>query len=348
MDLSIDKIKNGELEEAKDVRKIGDVFVPYESFLESGNVYNNTIYMKPLDMENIDYIPYTRIDDYNGVVRTLKSGDTTYALKETIDLDGNGELNYMFTASAKLEVLELFASHQDLLTLVETNQSNFNSKKAFSSNSAEYLYKLRIRPSNNDLTNIIVYDNIESAYGDNEYWRGTFNGVDTSYAGEQGYNVKVYYSDNPSAGSLSSDSSWKVYDDNVDNGQVKSVAFEFLDDEGNYAYIPAKTYTYVIIKMVAPENKLETRAYNNSWTEWRAYKGGNLVVGADGLLSNVVEVNLPLPESDSTAKDIDPETDTPVSPNTIDNIIKVVIITLVVMSILIISYYKMKKAKQSI
>ena len=100
--------------------------------------------------------------------------------------------------------------------------------------------------------------------------------------------------------------------------------------------------------MVAPENKLETRAYNNSWTEWRAYKGGNLVVGADGLLSNVVEVNLPLPESDSTAKDIDPETGNPVSPNTIDNIIKVVIITLVVMSILIISYYKMKKAKQSI
>jgi len=357
LDLSIDDIKKGTISGLAFPSFVMDVFVPYESFLENGVVYNNTIYMEPIEYKTRNFIPYSRINDYNGVVQTLSNGDTTYALKEDIDLNGNNTLDYMFTSTAKLEVIELYASHQDLLTLVETDQSNFNSRRAISSTFTNYIYKLRVRPSNNDITNLIIYDNLETAYGNNKHWEGEFVGIDTTYAESQGYVIDVYYSEKVDAGSLSTDRSWALYDETtVDKSKVKSLAFRYLDGEGNYVYIPAKTYTYVAIKMKAPIEDSYDNAYNNSWTEWTAYDNGEIVTGVNGIVSNIVEISLPRTKvgPHPTVEDLDdpsassnnlsnnPKTD---SPNTGDYISIVLAIFVTFLYIFMYSAIKLKQSK---
>ena len=356
LDLSINEIKNGTIKGLS--LPSFDIFVsvPYESFLETGKSFENIIYMEPINLSKVNYIPYARINDYNGRVQTLEMKDDVYALKETIDLNDNGKLDYMFTSVATLEVLDLQATHQDLLTLVETTDNNYTSRNAVSSVSKNYQYKLRVRPSNNDITNLVIYDNIETAYGKNNHWQGAFDGIDLSYAEGQGYDIDVYYSDKSDAGTLSDDKSWKKYDDRVDKESVKSLAFVYKNEDGDAAYIPAKTYTYVVIKMVAPAEDSYDKAYNNSWTEWTAYKNGAVVEGVSGIVSNVVQVNLPganvsdIPHptgndsSDEEVSDEIKEYDSPKtnSPETVDYILRVVALSVVLLIIIVYSVKKLK------
>ena len=76
---------------------------------------------------------------------------------------------------------------------------------------------------------------------------------------------------------------------------VKSLAFEYLDDEGNPAIIPANNLTYVLVNMKAPENKdITTCAYNGCWTQWTALNEFNQPVDfITGINSNIVKVILP-------------------------------------------------------
>lgn len=315
LDFSTDKFDDGEISALYLPKFYLNITVSYESYLEFGANYTNVIYMEPINRDNLDYIPLVYINDYNGYLHTLSSNVyKEYSRIDTDDLNNNGVDDVMYFDEAELSILDLVASYQDVLVLVQTNQNNYTVNEAVSSVSTDYSYKLRIRPGNNDITNLVVYNNLETAFGDNKYWNGTFNGVDTSYAENQGYNIKVWYSEKSDAGSLSEDDSWKEYvEGTTDKGQVKSVAFEYLNDDGTYAYLPKKTYTYVEVQMKSLDVDSLYATYNNCWTEWNAYDNGVIIPDVTGIVSNVVIVKLPgtdLPEEIVKDQEIEiPETD---------------------------------------
>ena len=133
-----------------------------------------------------------------------------------------------------------------------------------------------------------------------------FLDVDTTYAENKGYTVKVWYSPNKTVGTLTEDTSWQVYDEStVDKSKVKSLAFQYLietdDTTGTSidaidpAVLPANSLTYVLIKMKAPNDEsIKTLARMDCWTQWNAIDEFDQPVDfITGINSNVVKVALP-------------------------------------------------------
>ena len=193
---------------------------------------------------------------------------------------------------------------------MQTDKSNYSTGTVKASPDSEYTYKLRARTGSANVTNLVIYDSIEeyvqdpysaeqnfiTAYGTKKHWNGEFLGVDTSYAENKGYKVKVYYSENAKAGNLSDDDSWKEYSDSVDKSKVKSLAFEYLnkDDESQKAVLPANSQTYVLVKMKAPpEENRKILSYNGCRTQWQALDDYDRPVDfITGINSNIVKVSL--------------------------------------------------------
>ena len=84
---------------------------------------------------------------------------------------------------------------------------------------------------------------------------------------------------------------------------VKSLAFEYLDSNGNPAVFPANSLTYVLIKMKAPDQEnVKELARMDCWTLWTAMDDFDRPVDfITGINSNVVKVALPtsVKENDS-------------------------------------------------
>ena len=81
----------------------------------------------------------------------------------------------------------------------------------------------------------------------------------------------------------------------TDKTKVKALAFEFLNDLGNPAIIPANSLTYVLINMKSPLDKnITTLARNDCRTEWNVIsESGQIIDGIVGINSNIVKVALP-------------------------------------------------------
>ena len=85
------------------------------------------------------------------------------------------------------------------------------------------------------------------------------------------------------------------YQEHMDKTKVKSLAFEYLDSEGNPAILPANSLTYVLIKMKSPaDESIKTLARMDCRTQWNAIdEFGRPVDFITGINSNVVKVALP-------------------------------------------------------
>ena len=228
--------------------------------------------------------------------------------KDSEDVNGNGSTNdYIYSDNSSYSIISVISSHQDVLTQVSSTLSNFASGVISAEYDKTYTYKLRVRTGQNDVTNLVVYDNLESwsrnkdgeykfLPGKRNYWQGSLESIDTSYAENKGFNVKIWYSENEKAGTLAEDSSWKEYSDSVDKTKVKSLAFQYLDSEGKPIVVPGNTLTYILINMKAPSGdpKIRTLAYNACWTQWNAIDVmGEMVDEITGIKSNTVKVALP-------------------------------------------------------
>lgn len=274
-----------------------DASVSYDAFLEHGNVWENRVYY---DYHNKDIsdnfnIPYNKIQD-NG----------TNDIDE-IDINNNNNTTEIIGWAKDSETItSVVSTHQDVQTQTASSLSNYSTGTVPAEYDKDYSYKLRIRSGKNDVTNLVIYDNLEKwakdqngnfveAAGKKKYWQGEFLGIDTSYAESKGYNVKVWYSENEKAGTLAEDPSWQEYSDSVDKTKVKSLAFQYLDAEGNPAVLPANSLTYVVVNMKAPaDENIKTFAYNGCWTQWNAIdEFGQPVDFITGINSNIVKVALP-------------------------------------------------------
>lgn len=263
-----------------------NVTVPYDSYIEYGATYNAYIYSE------------VKSDTY-----AQTAGNT-----DSNDVNDNGiTTDYMYYDNDSCSIISVISSHQDVLTQVSSTLSNFASGVISAEYDKTYTYKLRVRTGQNDVTNLVIYDNLESWSRDKDgeykflpgkrnYWQGSLESIDTSYAENKGFNVKIWYSENEKAGTLAEDSSWKEYSDSVDKTKVKSLAFQYLDSEGKPIVVPGNTLTYILINMKAPSGdpKIRTLAYNACWTQWNAIDVmGEMVDEITGIKSNTVKVALP-------------------------------------------------------
>ena len=234
----------------------------------------------------------------------------SYAVRDELDIDSNGNSSeYITGGNSYINVLFTGESNQDLINFVRSEDDQYNSENTRVTYNEEYKYKLRVRTATNKITNVVIYDSLENyvkengefvkASGDElNTFKGTFMGVDTTYAQNQGYKVKVYYSESETPGSLNSDSSWKTYTEgSTDKTKVKSLAFEFYKSNGTTkAIIPTESLTYVEVKMKAPASVEDdkTVVYNGSWVEWNALDyNNNVIPNVVGISSNKVSVSIP-------------------------------------------------------
>lgn len=390
-----------------------DYAITYEDYIENGSVYENYMYVDSSTSATDDFYGSV-IQDYN-------------------DINENGDFKeYLICTTDTVVIDSVVSTHQSLQTQVSSTLSNYSTGTVPAEYNKDYSYRLRVSVGKNDVTNLIIYDNLEKwvkdqngnfaeSFGNKKYWQGEFQGVDTSYAESKGYTVKVWYSENEKAGTLAEDSSWKEYiwptlvpdlekavtitspnwpndyppdmwvvndyweqsfdgadaiqitfdstsklesaekdflcfydkkgnnitndlfgitagriggsdlagktvtvpgdyvkiamtsdkyyqykgfsaqlcpmkyEPVIENSKIKSLAFQYLDAEGNPAVLPANSLTYVVINMKAPaDESITTFAYNGCWTQWNALdEFGQPVDFITGINSNIVKVALP-------------------------------------------------------
>ena len=266
------------------------VSVSYDNYFEYGSQYTNIILMDSLDRYNGEFIACE-----HGTWKVLDeiTYNSSYGKIDELDINENGKHEFLLSASATLTIVDLVESHQEVQIQVKSDESNFSLGIVDAPADSIYTYKLKTQTGIASVTNFTIYCNIENA-SKRPQWKGTFQGIDTTYASKS-YTIKVYYSESNSAGSLTTDASWKEYDEaTVDKSKVKSLAFRYLNSEGNPAVLPSGAYTYVLIKMKAPIEEHITLAYNRCWTEWNAIDEFNRPVDyITGIKSNIVKVALP-------------------------------------------------------
>lgn len=271
--------------------------ISYDSFLEHGNVWTNRAYATYYNQEFNEMFGYF-------IYATTDNG--LYDLDETDINANNNTTEKIVYANASTTINSVVSTHQDVTAYVKTDQSNYSTGIVDASCSSEYEYKLRVRTGSADITNLVIYTSIEEAQPKRTRWYGEFLGVDTTYAENKGYTVKVWYSPNKTVGTLADDTSWQVYDEaTVDKSKVKSLAFQYLVETDNTAgtsadaidpaVLPANSLTYVLIKMKSPNDESETRlARMDCWTQWNALDDYDRPVDfITGINSNVVKVALP-------------------------------------------------------
>lgn len=149
------------------------------------------------------------------------------------------------STSRSITITYVVSTHQDVTTYVKTNKSNYSTGIVDASCDSEYEYKLRVRTGSADVTNLILYTNLEEAQPNRTRWYGEFLDIDTTYAENKGYIVKPYYSENPAAGNLYNEdgilnSDWKEYIEDMPELKSNGLSITFNNQcktENNYDYV---------------------------------------------------------------------------------------------------------------
>ncbi len=264
----------------------------YDSYLEYGREVENLAYLKEYGRELRDYM-LIRGDGVYSYLPGIYVQDQGEWDAAAVDINENGITDEYFVMNSYYSLIsETVSTHQDVLLTVQTDQTPYTSGTAYSTELTPYTYKLRVRTGSERVTNLVLYDSLEAQTPEQTHWRGSFAGVDTSYALAQGYHVKVYYSSGTDPGNLEEDASWLEYSSGVDPAQVRSLAFLFADSNGANAVIPATSLTYVLITMQAPTAE-EGAVINRARTRWNAITTlGETVPEITGIQSNQVSVLL--------------------------------------------------------
>lgn len=181
--------------------------ITYDSYLAYGSTYQNYSYA--------GFAEQTAHPKKVLIAPTV--ADSGVYDPEAADIDGDAntaeELSY---ASGTATISSVVSTHQDVQTTVRTDKSDYATGTVKATPETAYSYKLRVRSGASSITNLVIVDNLEEAYGSNKYWKGEFTGIDTSFAEdmvykiydlsnaaadangyvEQKLSVKVYYSEN--------------------------------------------------------------------------------------------------------------------------------------------------------
>ncbi len=280
--------------------------IPYDSILEYGVNYKNEIYAMLDDEETsenmgeIDAIDYWGPSGYDSKA-TYDDGRIEEIMKD-IDNDGITDENVVYSYKNK-SIAHASSSQQSVITKVRTDltEGEYVTGTAEVSPGEEYDYKLRVTTGANSIKDLILYDHIEtimdgSGADVSTGWKGSFLGVDTSYAESKGYAPKVYYSTELNPGKLTEvPDKWLLLDDNVDKSTVKSICVDLrYKSDGSEMELGANDVVFVLVRMQAPDDiNLKTSSSNMFSTNWKAIEpSGGIIDNIEGIYSNQVNVEI--------------------------------------------------------
>ncbi len=164
----------------------------------------------------------------------------------------------------------------------------------------EYTYRLRLENAFSSTKDLVFYDILENAYGDNDHWKGSLIGVDVSHALSKNIDVKTYYTTqdlndkNLFDDALYLDNHpevWQSWDTNPpeDTSNVRAVAFDLRKLKNGEDFIARPgSGIYVSMIMRAPVNaqehiKNKDLAYNRAFMANR--KNSTSETGWDEIVS---------------------------------------------------------------
>lgn len=169
-------------------------------------------------------------------------------------------------------------------TYVKEVRNDIDSSYASSTSvmeSKKYKYRLKYVFSSDyeEITNLIFVDKIESSYGDNKYFKGYLDSIDTSYLNGLGVSTKIYYSTNTDVDLTNLDltdiSSWSTTKPS-DITRIVAIAVSC----GDYVFKGSdKASPMIEINMIATNeyvNDLNKNAYNSSTINYN-YVGDSVV-----------------------------------------------------------------------
>ena len=182
---------------------------------------------------------------------------------DSIDIDGDGNTEELFNVfHSSIAYAKATESLLEIIKLTGDENASFNQTPKSVYTDSEYSYRLRAKTATMGITDLVLYDSIESYIPAGlDSWHGEFVRFGDSYARQKGYTPTIYYSSSESAGKLNEDSSWHVYTGAETSSDVKSIAIDFGSQT-----IPPATAIYIDIIMKAPAEKSDLYAYNNFYS----------------------------------------------------------------------------------
>lgn len=275
-----------------------DFSISYDSFIDN-NTYTSDVYAMWESDDGAKNM-FERANEMNSIIDT-ESG------KKDIS---NGIFDNMNLAygTDTLVITAMSSSEQGIRKYVSVDGGKtYSDKQVESSINGEYVYKIRVQTGQSKVTNLIIYDDLEQAYGSNNHWTGILKGFDISHAKENSYDVNIYVSEVKSPGDLYIDGKlnplYTLY--NGSQTKVKSVAFEYMNGD-KPAVLPKNSTTYILINMKAPATGSMSLAYNNARSAWNTCDDFGVVNGGfKGLTSNTTKVSLPFQPQLLISKKID-------------------------------------------
>lgn len=256
-----------------------------------GNNYNN--YRSGYTLKFKAYYPWEEIQEYGRTPRNsmaYKSGEGDFKgfaddggkIKEghlLADLDGiDSDVKDTVYADVNKSLIWNTASINGFSKRVKTvDDEGYGS---FTSVYEGYDYSYRLRygsEANTTSEGIILYDVLEENYGSNEYWKGTFESVDTTAVENKGIQPVVYYSTkegititNESAPDLTDEAVWtRTMPEN--KADVTAIAVDLSTKQDGAPFVlDANAAVSVVINMKAPDDGVNAYwnnllAYNTSW-----------------------------------------------------------------------------------
>ncbi len=271
--------------------------VPYDSILEYGTKYTTQLYSMWNEQEYLYAVSPSALRH-----NIIDNGQYYDILSSDIDNDGNIREEAILSYSI-INFTHAVSSQQAVIKQVRSDltQGKYVEENAEVSPGEEYDYKLRVTTGANSIKDLILYDNIETIIDESGTdistgWKGSFLGVDISYAESKGYAPKVYYSTELNPGKLTEvPDKWKLLDDSIDKSTVKSICVDLrYQEDGREMELSPNNVVYVLVKMQAPDDEnLRISSNNMFWTNWRAIDPlGGIVDNVEGIYSNQVNLEI--------------------------------------------------------
>jgi hypothetical protein len=226
-----------------------------------------------------------------------------------VDLDNDGNTdatkkNVMY-AENTVTFTPLTANELGFRKAVKASDDIQYSQEAEVAAGGSYNYQLRFANSNSVNTNdVVIYDVLESAYGNNEYWQGTLKGIDTTQIKNKGINVKIYYSTSSAFTNLTADKTLTDLTDTTlwqttapdDMKDVTAIAIDMRNkmDGTPYTFKPSEV-ALCYVSMEAPANyggyvdNPDTTEDETVYAYNSAYLSATTTPVSGGLSSNSVE-----------------------------------------------------------
>ena len=237
--------------------------------------YGNTLYLDAM------YVSGNTIEDGYASASELPSGIlTSEDVKATFNLINSGDIKNKLYKGNTTSVNSVTIVAGQAESYVQSVGMNDFATEATIKEGYSYVYKLEYSYSDPLLSfnNVVFYDVLDSAYGSNEYVKGTFDSVDTSYLNDTlGIRTTVYYSTKTDI-NLSTDTDltnqniWSV-DLPTDKTKVTAVAVDLGSKvfSGQDRIIPM-----IYINMIGSNNytKENLYAYNNYLFKYDDYYDG--------------------------------------------------------------------------